>query len=148
MRRWSSLVVALLLAPSASADEPDVGVSVETSRQLYAPGDDVEIVVTNRRPVPVFVMGCGSYQVQRLEDEKYRSLRPEHCVSEGTAIEIPPGKHSLKYVPGGERSGQVLRVALPFGWGCEKDRELSQARCADFATAYSASFRVGRGGGP
>lgn len=135
-------------SPAAEAESPVVssGVVVELSRSMYAPGDDAQITVTNARQDSIFLGGCGSYQVESFEADVYTTLPGEHCVSEGEAVEVPPGTHQLAYKPDSARSGAILRIAVPYGWGCNAGRELSQARCTNFATAVSSSFRVARKG--
>jgi len=133
--------------PESSTPEPKApveGVVIELSRSMYAPGDEAKITVTNARKASIFLAGCGGFQVELFESESYTPLPGEHCVSEGEAIEVPPGTHELTYKPKPEHSGSILRIAVPFGWGCTAGRELSQARCTDFATAVSGSFRVSR----
>ena len=136
--------------PPAPAESPPPapvdGVVIELSRSMFAPGDDAQITVTNARAGSIFIAGCGSHQVELFRAETYTPLPGEHCVSEGEAVEIPPGSHTLSYSPGPERAGQILRIAVPYGWGCEAGRELSQARCTEFATAASSSFRVAKKG--
>jgi hypothetical protein len=130
--------------PANETRTPVSGVVVELSRSMYAPGEDAQITVTNGRKDSIFLAGCGGFQVELFESESYTPVAGEHCVSEGEAIEVPPGTHMISYTPKPERSGSILRIAVPFGWGCNAGRELSQARCADFATAVSGSFRVSR----
>ena len=155
-----ALVLVLVGAPIAHSQEekaedppeakappaPPSGVALDLSRSMYAPGDLAEVTVNNNRKDSVFLAGCGSYQIELFEAETYSPLPGEHCVSEGEAIEVPPGTHTLAYTPGPELSGKILRVSVSFGWGCEAGRELSQARCADFATVSSTSFRVSKKG--
>ncbi len=131
---------------AAKAPSPAAGVLVELSRSMYAPGDDAQITVTNGRTDSIFLAGCGGFQVELFESDTYMPLPGEHCVSEGEAIEVPPGTHVLSYKPAPAQAGSILRVAVPYGWGCQRGRELSQSRCADFATAASSSFRVARKG--
>lgn len=137
-------LLATAAAPLLAGDVAETGVKVETSRALYVPGDKVEITVTNTRRAPVFLAGCNSFQLERFEAETYAPVRGARCVGEGDAVKVPPGTHSLVWEPGSEHSGQVLRLAVAFGWGCDDGRALSQSRCQEFATSYSASFRVGR----
>ena len=113
---------------------------------MYGVGETAEFTVTNNGKAPIFVPGCGALQVQHFESETYIPVPAAPCVSEGVAVEVPPGTHTLSFVPDGNRAGQILRVGVSYGFGCESGRELSQARCTNFKTAYSASFRVGRGG--
>lgn len=157
-RLFLALAIVLVSAPIAHSQEEKAeeaedakpakpapsGVTVELSRSMFAPGDVAQITVTNGRSGSIFLAGCGSFQVQLFEAETYSSLPGEHCVSEGEAVEVPPGTHILSYTPAPERAGDILRVAVPYGWGCESGRELSQSRCTDFATAESGSFRVSK----
>jgi hypothetical protein len=136
----SAAALAFAQAPAADAH----GIKVETGRSLYVAGDVVEITVTNAGKEPVYLQGCGSYHVEVFENERYSSLPSERCVSEGDALLVPPGTLQLKYEATGERQGQILRVALAYGWGCQPERPLSQARCAGFASAWSPSFRIGK----
>ena len=147
MRR--TLLAATLAALAATTLLPiafagDTKVKVETGRQLYEPGDVVEITITNERGAPIALPGCGSFQVEEFVNESYRPIVVERCVSEGEAMHIAPGPFKLSFTPDGARSGQILRVSVAFGWGCEADKPLSQARCDEFATAYSSNFRIGR----
>ncbi|MCO4768809.1 MAG: hypothetical protein KDA24_02185 [Deltaproteobacteria bacterium] len=109
-------------------------------------GENAEFTVTNDTAKPIFIAGCGALQLQHFESETYVPVPAATCVAEGMAVAIPPGTHTLSFGTESKQAGQILRVGLSYGWGCEADRELSQARCADFKTVYSASFRVGRGG--
>ena len=146
MRIASSLFVASLtlflrVTPAASQD---ADVLIETSRSLYEPGEVVQATVTNKRSGAIFVAGCGAVTAQALRDETYRAVRGAPCVTEGGGIKIEPGKsHAVEFSDPG-RSGEVRRLAVAFGWGCAPGRPLTQARCTDFSTAVSASFRVGR----
>jgi hypothetical protein len=139
-------LAALLFAVPASAS--DDAVSVATGRQVYVPGDSVEISVSNGRKGPIFLPGCGSFVIEVFDENtgRYKPLPTENCVSEGESIEVVPGAFALQWpVPAG-RSGGILRVGIVHGWGCEQGRPLSQARCEDFGTSWSSSFRVGKAG--
>ena len=68
----------------------------------------------------------------------------EKCASEGEALEVPNGQFDLSFVSTNSLSGKILRISVPYGWGCESARPLSQARCTEFATAHSSNFRVGK----
>ena len=144
-----ALIIAcgvILAGPSLAGDPPDHKVRLETSRQLYEPGDIVEITIVNSRGAPIFLPGCGTLQLELFEAEAYIPLAVEKCVSEGEAQKVAPGEVTLSFTPGNTRSGQILRVAMAFGWGCEEGKPLSQARCQDFGTAWTPNFRVGRAG--
>ena len=129
--------------PSLAGDAP---VKLETSRALYEPGDTVEITITNARSGPIFLQGCGTLQLELFEAETYVPVAVEKCVSEGEAQKVPPGDLTLSFTPGNTRSGQILRVSVAYGWGCEDGKPLSQSRCDDFGTVRTTNFRVGRGG--
>jgi|GEM_PF-1803823 len=131
-------------ASAAPAAKGPTDVVVETSRQQYVAGDVVEIIVTNKRTAPIFLAGCGSFTVQLFDRESYTSLPTEQCVSEGEALEVAPGTYTLSWQAIGARGGEILRIGLAYGHGCETGRALTQARCTDFATVYSAPFRVGK----
>lgn len=141
------IVCGVALAGSSLAgDPPDYKVKLETSRQLYEPGDTVEITLTNSRSGAVYLPGCGALQLEMFDGEGYVPVPVETCVSEGEAQKIEPGPLTLSFTPGNTRSGQILRVAVAFGWGCEEARPLSQARCDEFGTIWTSKFRVGRAG--
>ncbi len=139
-------VAALVLALAAPviAGESDVQVVIEPSRMLYEPGEVVQATVTNKRAEAIFVGGCGAVVSERLEDERYEPSRGEPCVTEGRAVKIEPGGEKAFELKEAGKSGDVRRLSLAFGWGCDETRPLSQARCKEFATAVSPSFRVGR----
>ncbi len=136
---------ACVLTASGIAHSEDESVTIEASRSLYRVGETAEFTVTNSRAETIFVGGCGPVQVQAFEAEQYVSITTGSCVSEGTAVAIPPGTHPLTVKADVGLAGKVLRAAVAYGWGCEEGKELSQSRCKDFATAYSGSFRIGRG---
>ncbi len=144
MRSFAAAAVACcFLFPAASlADGPKV--KVETSRQLYEPGDTVEIAVVNEGTDAVYLPGCASFTLEVFQAESYQRVPIEKCASEGEALEIPNGQYDLSFVSSNDLSGNILRVSVTYGWGCEGARPLSQARCKDFATATSSNFRVGK----
>ncbi|HCP44694.1 MAG TPA: hypothetical protein DIU15_01470 [Deltaproteobacteria bacterium] len=139
-----ALALLVLQGPSSAwaADPMGPSVTVETSRRAYLLGDVVEITVTNKRDVPIFLPGCESFQLERFEGEAYRSMPLEPCGREGLALPVPPGTKTFEYRPGREQLKQLLRVTVVFGWGCTDARALSSARCSDFATVRSSSFRI------
>jgi len=139
-----SLFFAVLTAGGIAHSKSE-SVSIEASRSLYSVGEKVEFTVTNSGAASIFLPGCGALQVQRFESETYIPVPWETCVSEGVAVEVPPGSHVLSYAPDSGTAGLILRAGASYGMGCESGRELSQARCAKFKTVYSASFRIGRG---
>jgi len=148
-RLFLALIVVCGLAlagPSVAGDPAALKVKLETSRQLYEPGDTVEITLTNQRGAPIFLPGCGALQLEMFEADAYVPVPVEKCVSEGEAQKVEPGETTLSFAPGNTRSGQILRIAVAFGWGCEEARPLSQARCDDFGTVWTSNFRVGKGG--
>ena len=71
MRRlFLALIVVCGLAlagPSVAGDPAALKVKLETSRQLYEPGDTVEITLTNQRGAPIFLPGCGALQLEMFE---------------------------------------------------------------------------------
>jgi hypothetical protein len=146
MRPVVVLSVATLLislaGPAIGGDAAQV--VIETSRSLYEPGEVVQATVKNERKTTIFVGGCGALVAERLEDESYSPVRGEPCVTEGQAVRIEPGEEMAFEIKEAGKSGEVRRVSLAFGWGCNDERPLSQARCTEFATAASPSFRVGR----
>lgn len=135
-----SLSALLLFAGVAWAG----GVRVETSRQLYEPGDKVEISVVNEAGAAISLPGCGSFQLEAFEDDSYVRVPTESCVSEGEALEVEPGTFALSFAAASSHSGKILRISVAYGQGCEEGRPLSQARCKSFGTAVSTNFRVGR----
>jgi len=136
------VVASFLAAPMLRAESPASLVSVDTNRRTYVLGDVVEIVVDNKAGEKVFLPGCQTYQVERFGDERYQPLEGEHCISEGDARAIDPGQFTLQFQPKLEHIGRPLRISLVYGIGCAEQRPLSQARCRDFGTLYSTSFRV------
>jgi hypothetical protein len=138
----AAVAVSVLIALPSLATAPKV--RVETSRQLYEPGDTVEIAVINQAAGTVFLPGCGSFQLEVFENESYRPVEVEKCASESEALEVPNGQFDLSFVSTSALSGKILRISVTYGWGCESARPLSQARCTDFATARSSNFRVGK----
>ncbi len=146
LRNLLLLLACLVILPASARDAvagPD-GVTVTTSRSLYVPGDTVEITVQNSRKDSIFLAGCASYQVELFVAEQYIPSRAEHCVSEGQAVEVKTGTHTLTFVPTPENTGSIMRIAVPYGWGCSSGMALSGARCTDFATAYSKMVRVNK----
>ena len=142
------LLLAVLSAPDNAHSEGEGAdlVTVEASRAMYAAGDAVELTVNNKRAASVWIPGCAAAQIERFESERYVPVPPDACVSEGVAVEVAPGTHVLRLTASPEQIGQILRAGVSYGWGCETGRELSQARCADFATAHTASFRITKRG--
>lgn len=142
------LLLLACLVPSAALAQEEApapsGVSVTTSRALYVPGDTVEITIQNSRKGSIFLAGCSPFQVELFVAEQYTPIRTEHCVSEGQAVEVKPGTHTLNFVPSPEQTGSILRIAVPFGWGCGPGMALSGARCTDFDTAHSKMVRVNK----
>lgn len=142
----AALLLALLSAtsvqPAAAADKAFTDVTVETNRRAYLLGDVVEVKVTNKRDVPIFLPGCESFQLERFVEDSYQAMPVEPCVREGTALLLSPGTRTFEYKPGRDQLKQLLRVTLVFGWGCAEGRALSSARCDDFATVRSSSFRL------
>ena len=145
-RQVFALIIVCGLALTGPVLAGDPQVKLETSRSLYEPGDTVEITITNARSGPIFLSGCGALQLEIFEAESYAPVTVEKCVSEGEALKAPPGELALSFTPGNTRSGQILRVSVAYGWGCEEGKPLSQARCEEFATVRTSNFRVGRGG--
>ena len=147
MRRVSRslifLILLSLLAVVCSAAEPSaLDVSVDTNRRTYVLGDKVQISLNNKTAEKIFVPGCQSIQVERFGDDRYELLPGEHCVAEGNARALEPGKSEFLFQPKKEHLGPPLRVSMVFGIGCTEQRPLSQARCRDFGTVYTQSFRV------
>ncbi len=145
-RPSAAVLFALVLVSGGIAHSEDQTVSIEPARSIYGVGEKAEFTVTNGTKGPIFVMGCGALQVQHFESETYVPAPGETCVSEGPSVVLAPGTHTLSLDPAGQKPGRILRVGLAYGWSCEAGRELSQSRCADFNTVYSASFRIGRTG--
>ncbi len=137
------LVGGLVCAGSAVAQDAD-GVTVETSRGLYVPGDTVEVIVTNARKDAVWLAGCAALQLQAFEAEKYAAVPLEKCVAEGDAVKVEPGTHVLSFTAESAHSGNILRAGVAFGWGCTQAGPLSAARCQDFASQWSRNFRISR----
>ena len=105
-------------------------------------GDRVQIMLDNKSDEKVFIPGCQSIQVERFGDERYELLPGEHCIAEGEARALAAGVTEFLFEPGKEHVGPPLRISIVYGIGCTAQRSLSQARCSDFGTAYTPSFRV------
>ncbi len=127
---------------SKSSEPSEPGVTIDTNRRTYFVGDVVDIVVENKTPSKVFIPGCQPYQVERFGDERFEAIEGEHCIAEGDARAVGPGKRTLQFHPKAEHVDRPLRVSLVYGLGCAEKRPLSQARCTDFVTIYTRSFRV------
>jgi len=138
----AAVAVTVLVSVPCFAEAPKV--NVETSRQLYEPGDTVEISITNGAPGAIFLPGCGSFQLEVFENESYQRVELEKCASESEALEVPTGPFDLSFVSANALSGKILRISVTYGWGCEAGRPLSQARCTEFSTARTSNFRVGK----
>jgi hypothetical protein len=136
------LIASLLSAPALFADPPQRPVSVDTNRRTFVLGDLVQIILDNRSGEKVFLPGCQSYQVERFGEQRYEALDGEHCIAEGDARGVAPGETTLQFQTRPEHMDSPLRVVVVYGIGCAGERPLSQARCRDFATIYSPSFRV------
>ncbi len=137
------LMLLSLVAVFCSAAEPSkIDVTVDTNRRTYVLGDKVQISLNNKTGEKIFVPGCQSIQVERFGDDQYELLPGEHCVAEGNAREVEPGKSEFLFQPREEHLGPPHRVSMVFGIGCTQQRPLSQARCRDFGTVYTQSFRV------
>jgi hypothetical protein len=143
--RFSLLMLAGALLCSTLAVAQDAPkVKFEASRSLYVPGDTVELLITNTRTSPIWIPGCAALQLQSFESESYEPLALEKCISEGEAVKIAPGTHSLSFTADSAHSGRILRAGVAYGWGCTSSGPLSGARCQDFATGWSRNFRVSR----
>jgi hypothetical protein len=136
------LLASLLSASSLLAESPQHSVSVDTNRRTFVLGDLVQIVVDNKSGEKVFLPGCQSYQVERFGEQRYEPLDGEHCIAEGDALAVVAGETTLQFQTRPEHLDRPLRVVMVYGIGCTAERPLSQARCRDFATIYSPSFRV------
>lgn len=139
------LVAGVSWGGPATAGDDAQGVSVAVSRSMYVGGDAVEIKVTNGRKDPIYLSGCPTFRLERFVGEKHQPVSSDRCVAEGDTKVVPPGEHVLRWTANSQFSGEILRVAVTFGWGCESGRALSQSRCKDFATAWSPNFRIGKG---
>jgi len=135
-------LLSSLPVTSSSEEKSAIDVIVETNRRTYVLGDQVQISLSNKTAEKVFVPGCQSIQVERFGDDRYEPLPGEHCVAEGNAKALEPGTSEFLFKPKKENLDAPLRVSMVFGIGCVENRPLSQARCRDFGTAYTQSFRV------
>jgi hypothetical protein len=145
MRRHVPWILLLVLAATAlptragSAD----GVTVTLSQQAYAQGDVVTVTIENATGKTLFVPGCHPFEVQGFKEEAYARVPREPCTSEGVAKALEPGTHELSYTTGEAEGAGIFRISVVYGWGCAENTPLGRARCEDFATVLSGSFRVG-----
>lgn len=135
-----SITAGLSLAESAG-----YAVSVDTNRRTYILGDLVQISLENSSGEKIFIPGCHSFQVERFGADRYEPLPGAPCVAEGDARMIEAGTTELSFQPKKEHLDSPLRISMVYGVGCSAQRPLSQARCRDFGTVYTHSFRVREG---
>ena len=136
-----SVALALVAIPSmaVSAD----AVSVSTSQEVYAQGDEVKVVIQNDSGGTIFVPGCHPFEVESFQEESYARVARDSCKWEGVAEALPEGTHELTYTTGEAQGKGIFRVSVVYGTGCREGVPLGRARCEDFATVVSGSFRVG-----
>ncbi|MBJ93338.1 MAG: hypothetical protein CMP23_02560 [Rickettsiales bacterium] len=140
---FSALASSLLWGLSAGAGESKLdSVQVDTNRRTYVLGDQVEISLENRRGEDIYLVGCQPYQVERFGEDRYLPLPGEDCVAEGEAQAVSAGETKFVFHPAKEHLDVPLRISVVYGIGCSPKRALSQARCRDFGTVRTPSFRV------
>ena len=135
--------LTVLLAPRAGLSADDVLVSIALG--ILAAGDLVALHIENNSGKPIYVPGCHPFEVEEFRNDAYTRVKREPCSWEGTAVALPPGKHSFSYQTSTDDKG-IYRLSVTYGWGCNEELPLSHSRCEDFTTAYSGSYRVGGGG--
>lgn len=134
-------VLGLLAVPSMalSAD----AVSVVTAQEVYAQGDEVTVVIQNDSGSTIFVPGCHPFELESFQEEAYARVPRDICKWEGVARALPAGKHELTYTTSEGTGKGIFRISVVYGSGCREGVPLGRARCEDFTTAVSGSFRVG-----
>ena len=130
---------------SSLAESATSLVSVDTNRRTYVLGDLVQISLKNNSGEKIFIPGCQSFQVERFGSERYETLPGEPCIAEGDARMLEAGTTDFSFQPKKPHLDSPLRISMVYGVGCSEQRPLSQARCRDFGTVYSPSFRVREG---
>ncbi len=139
---WTLLFVLATMALPTRAGSAD-GVTVTVSQQAYAKGDAVAVTIENATGRTIFVPGCHPFEVQGFKEESYARVAREPCASEGIAKALEPGSHELTYTTGEDEGAGIFRISVVYGWGCAEDTPLGRAKCEDFSTVLSGSFRVG-----
>ena len=139
---WGVVLGIGLVAWPWSARSDDA-VSVATTQQVYAAGDTVTVVVQNDSGRTIFVPGCHPFEVETFQEEDYVRVSREPCPWEGEAKPLPEGKHPFTFVSGETEGSGIFRISLVYGWGCDENAPLGRARCEEFTTVVSGSFRVG-----
>ncbi len=137
------LVVAVIALAPPSAVRTAEGVTVSTSQQAYAPGDEVTVVIENNTGAPIFVPGCHPFEIEEFREDDYRRLTREPCRWEGVATALGPGQHELPWATREDDANRIFRVSLTYGWGCAEGKALSRSSCQEFASIVSPTFRVG-----
>jgi hypothetical protein len=137
------LAAIVLCIPGAVRSADDVVVTV--GQQVFAPGDRVTIAVENNTGAVIFLPGCHPFEVEEFRNDAYTRVRREPCSWEGTATAIEPGRHEFDYATSPDDDNGIFRISVTYGWGCKGGIALGQARCEDFSSSLSASYRVGGG---
>ncbi len=133
-----ALLVLLVPRPGASED----AISVTTNQQAYVPGDTVSISLQNDTGGPIFLPGCHPFEVEEFREETYLRIKREPCRWEGNAVKLEPGTHEFTYQTTEEDAERIFRVSVAYGTGCRDNSALSRAKCSEFGSAVTASFRV------
>ncbi len=136
---FAALIALALPTVAGTAD----AVTVTVSQQAFAQGDEVGVTIENATGGTIFVPGCHPFEVEGFKEESYARVQRDKCRSEGVAKALVPGTHELTYTTGEAEGAGIFRISVVYGWGCTADRPLGRARCEDFGTAVSGSFRVG-----
>ena len=135
-------VVAALFAFPSMAVSADA-VSVSTAQEVYAQGAEVKVVIQNDSGGTIFVPGCHPFEVETFQEESYARVEREACKWEGVAQALPEGTHELTYTSGEALGKGIFRISVVYGTGCREGVRLGRARCEDFATVVTGSYRVG-----
>jgi hypothetical protein len=136
------LAALTMSAGPSLADSAASSVSVDTNRRTYILGDLVQISLENNSGEKIFIPGCQSFQVERFGSERYEPLPGAPCIAEGEARMLEAGTTDFSFQPKKAHLDSPLRISMVYGVGCSEQRPLSQARCRDFGTVYTHSFRV------
>jgi hypothetical protein len=143
LNRLSMLVVTVAVLVPPVAVRTAEGVTVSTSQQAYAPGDEVTVVIDNNTGQAIFVPGCHPFEVEEFREDNYLRVTREPCRWEGTSTSLGPGQHELPWATKEEDANRIYRVSMTYGWSCAEGKALSRSGCAEFSSVVSATFRVG-----
>ena len=138
------LLAAIVLAiPATVLSADDVVVTV--GQPVYAAGDRVTVTIENKTGEAIFLPGCHPFEVEEFRNDAYSRVRRDPCTWEGIATRLEPGSHEFDYATSPDDDNGIFRISVTYGWGCNEALPLGQARCVDFSSSLSASYRVGGG---